>query len=51
MTEEVLYSPQTVEFTEEEDAQEKFIRLLHAGVFVEVCAACNSEFHDTSLLI
>lgn len=51
MAEEVLYNPQTVEFFEEEYAQEKFVRLLHAGVFLEVCVACNSEFHATDLLI
>lgn len=51
MTEEVLYTPEKVEFFTSDYAQEKFIRLLHAGVFVEICVACNSRFHITDLLI
>ena len=31
--------------------QEKFTRLLHAGVFIEMCVACNFKFYITDLLI
>lgn len=51
MTEKVLYDPKKVEFFTSEHAQEKFIRLLHAGVFIETHVACNSMFSIMDLLI
>lgn len=57
MAEEVFYNPEKMK--EElntsnfiaDHVQEKFTRLLHAGVFIEMCIACNFKFHITDLLI
>lgn len=51
MADEVLYDPQKVELFTADHAQEKFIRLLHAGVFLEMCVACNIAFSFENLLI
>lgn len=41
MAGEVLYDPETIDFSTTVDSQEKFWRILHAGVWVEICATCN----------
>ena len=51
MAEAVFYDPQKVVYFTAKHAQEKFIRLLHAGVFLEKHAACNSKFNILDLLI
>lgn len=57
IAEEVFYDPEKMK--EElntsnfiaDHVQEKFTRLLHAGVFIEMCVACNFKFYITDLLI
>lgn len=51
LAETVLYDPTKIDFSATEASQEKFRRLLHAGVFVEICAACNRKFWMEELLI
>lgn len=51
MADEVLYDPQKVGLFTADHAQEKFIRLLHAGVFLEMCVVCNMAFSFEDLLI
>lgn len=57
MADEVFYNPEkakeelnTRDFMADH-AQEKFIRLLHAGVFIETHMACNFKFSIMDLLI
>lgn len=51
LAEMILYDPTTIDFSATEASQVKFRRLLHAGVFVEICAACNRKFRMEELLI
>lgn len=53
MAEEVFYDPQKVDFfiADQAQAQEKFARILHAGVFIEICAAFEKSAYMTELLI
>ena len=51
MAEKVLYDPSTIDYSVTEKSQQKFLRLLHAGVLVEVCTACHSQFRMADLLI
>ena len=51
MAEDVLYNPQEIDFSVTEDSQKYFERILHAGVYVEVHAACDLELRKNELLI
>lgn len=51
MAETVLYDPEKINFEVTEKSQQKFMRILHASVLVEVCAACHRELEPEDLLI
>ena len=51
LAETVLYDPAKIDFSITEASQEKFMRLIHAGVFAEICAACDRKFWMEELLI
>lgn len=51
MAETVLYDPEKINFEVTEKSQQKFMRILHASVLVEVCAACHRELELEDLLI
>lgn len=51
LAETVLYDPAAIDFSVTEVSQEKYRRLLNAGVFVEVCVGSNRKFVIDELLI